>query len=133
MEAMQEFRDSLPSILSISDIFDTFLQLFCIFSTLGKPGQIHRIQEQHTESFRFRRQFHGNIEKITEAHHFSLNALKYYLNIATNTPYVLDKKAPNFAQGLDFLRFQMAVYTVFHQESESGIKKCNILEPGGKT
>ena len=38
----------------------------------------------------------------------------------------------NFAQGLDFLRFQVAIYTVFHEESESEVEKCKILEPGGK-
>ena len=26
----------------------------------------------------------------------------------------------------------MAIYTVFHEESESEVKKCKILEPGGK-
>ena len=48
------------------------------------------------------------------------------------TPYAFDKKTPNFAQGLDFLRSQVAIYTVFHEESESEVEKCQILEPGGK-
>ena len=58
------------------------------------------------------------------------------------TPYAFDKKTPNLAQGLDFLRFwarfwnsrhsQVAIYTVFHEESESEVKKCQILEPGGE-
>ena len=50
-----------------------------------------------------------------------------------STPYAFDKKTPNFAQGLDFLRSQVAIYTVFHEESESEVEKCQILEPGGKT
>ena len=49
-----------------------------------------------------------------------------------NTPYAFDKKTPNFAQGLDFLRSQVAIYTVFHEESESEVEKCQILKPGGK-
>ena len=49
-----------------------------------------------------------------------------------NTPYAYDKKTPNFPQGLDFLRFQVAIYTVFHEESESEVEKCQFLEPGGK-
>ena len=48
------------------------------------------------------------------------------------TPHAYDKKSSNFAQGLDFLRFQVAIYTVFHEESESEVEKCEILEPGGK-
>ena len=58
------------------------------------------------------------------------------------TPYAYDKKTPNFAQGLDFLRFwarfwdsrhfQVTIYTVFHEESESEVKKCQMLEPVGK-
>ena len=28
------------------------------------------------------------------------------------TPYAHDKKTPNFAQGLDFLKSQVAIYTV---------------------
>ena len=48
------------------------------------------------------------------------------------TPYAYDKKSRSFAQGLDFLRFQVAIYTVFHEESESGVEKYKILEPGGK-
>ena len=28
---------------------------------------------------------------------------------------------------------QLAIYTVFDEESESEVKKCKILEPGGKT
>ena len=27
---------------------------------------------------------------------------------------------------------QLAIYTVFDEESESEVKKCQILEPGGK-
>ena len=27
---------------------------------------------------------------------------------------------------------QVAIYTVFHEESESEVEKCKILEPGGK-
>ena len=27
----------------------------------------------------------------------------------------------------------MAIYTVFHEESESEVKKCQILEPGGES
>ena len=50
----------------------------------------------------------------------------------STTPYAFDKKTPNFAQGLDFLRSQVAIYTVFHEESESEVEKCKILEPGGK-
>ena len=63
-------------------------------------------------------------------------------HIISHTPYAFDKKTPNFAQGLDFLRFwarfwdsrhsQVAIYTVFHEESESEVEKCQILEPGGK-
>ena len=45
-----------------------------------------------------------------------------------HTPYALDKKTPNFVQGLDFLRFQVAIYTVCHEESESEVNKCKILE-----
>ena len=26
----------------------------------------------------------------------------------------------------------LAIYTVFYKESESEVKKCQILEPGGK-
>ena len=48
------------------------------------------------------------------------------------TPHAYDKKSQNSAQGLDFLRFQVAIYTVFHEESESEVEKCKILEPGGK-
>ena len=56
-------------------------------------------------------------------------------NIRENsgTPYAFDKKTPNIAQGLDFLRSQVAIYTVFHEESESENEKCKSLEPGGKT
>ena len=59
-----------------------------------------------------------------------------------NTPNILNKKHVNFGQGLDFLRFwarfwdtrrsQVAIYTVFHEESESEVEKCKKLEPGGK-
>ena len=35
-------------------------------------------------------------------------------------------------EGLDFWRSQVAIYTVFHEESESEVEKCQILEPGGK-
>ena len=52
--------------------------------------------------------------------------------LCSDTPYAFDKKTPNFAQGLDFLRSQVAIYTVFHEESESEVEKCQILEPGGK-
>ena len=31
------------------------------------------------------------------------------------------------------LRSQVAMYTVFHEKSESEVEKCNLLEPGGKT
>ena len=48
------------------------------------------------------------------------------------TSYASDKKASSFAQGLGFLRFQVAIYTVFHEESVSEVEKCNILEPEGK-
>ena len=44
----------------------------------------------------------------------------------TSTPYALDKKASNFAQGLDLLRSQMAIYNifvVFQEESESEVEK----------
>ena len=41
-----------------------------------------------------------------------------------------DKKTPNFAQGLDFLRSQVAIYTAFDEESESEVETCQILEPG---
>ena len=27
---------------------------------------------------------------------------------------------------------QVAIYTVFHEESESEVNKCQILEPGGE-
>ena len=47
-------------------------------------------------------------------------------------PYACDKKTPNFAQGLDFTRFQVATYAVVDEESESEVEKCNILEQGGK-
>ena len=47
----------------------------------------------------------------------------FYANNYTCTPYAFDKKTPNFAQGLDFLRFQVAIYSVFHEESESEVKK----------
>ena len=53
------------------------------------------------------------------------------LNLASITPYAYDKKTPNFAQGLDFLRSQVAIYTVFHEESESEVKNKHFLEPGG--
>ena len=36
-------------------------------------------------------------------------------------------------QGLDFLRSQVATHTVIHEESESEVETCQILEPGGKT
>ncbi len=48
------------------------------------------------------------------------------------TPYAFDKKTPNFAQGLDFLRSQVLVCTVFQEESESEVEKCQSLESGGK-
>ena len=32
--------------------------------------------------------------------------------------------------GLDFLRSQVAIYTVFQKESESEVEKCQSLEPG---
>ena len=59
------------------------------------------------------------------------------------TPYAFEKKTPNFAQGLDFsriwARFEtpdmprwLYMHTVFHEESESEVEKCQILEPGGK-
>ena len=49
------------------------------------------------------------------------------------TPYACDKKTLNFAEALDFLRFQVAIYAVFHEESESEVEKCQIVEPGEKT
>ena len=48
------------------------------------------------------------------------------------TPYAYDKKSQNFAQGLDFLSFQVAIYTVFHEESESEVEKCHFLRPEAK-
>ena len=68
-----------------------------------------------------------------ETHIFVINSLEslckgitYFSTyvVKTHTPYELDKKTPNFAQGLDFLRFQVAICTVFHEESESEVKKC---------
>ena len=32
----------------------------------------------------------------------------------------------------DSRHFQLAIYTVFHEESESEVKKCKKLQPGGK-
>ena len=48
------------------------------------------------------------------------------------TPHEYDKKTPNFAQGLDFLRSQVATYAVLQEESESKVEKLHVLEPGGK-
>ena len=31
------------------------------------------------------------------------------------------------------LRSQVAIYTAFHKDSESEVKKCQLLEPGGKS
>ena len=56
----------------------------------------------------------------------------FLIRTLLNTPYAYDKNTPNFAQGLDFLRFQVAIYTVVHEESESEVEKCRCLEPGGK-
>ena len=64
----------------------------------------------------------------TMAHHIQNHGFSYVLCYTLS----LDKKTPNFAQGLDFLRFQVAIYTVFHEESEAEVKKCQNLEPGGK-
>ena len=41
-----------------------------------------------------------------------------------NAPYAFAKKTPNFAQGLDFLSFQVAMGTVFDEESESEVEEC---------
>ena len=54
------------------------------------------------------------------------------LFIQEATPCAFDKKTINLAQGLDCLRSQVAICTVFDEESESEVEKCKILEPGGK-
>ena len=43
-----------------------------------------------------------------------------------STPHAFDKKTPIFAEGLDFLRSQVGIYTVVHEESESEVEKCQI-------
>ena len=48
------------------------------------------------------------------------------------TPYAFDKKTPTFAQGLDFSGSQVVIHTAFHEDSESEVEKCKVLEPGGK-
>ena len=45
--------------------------------------------------------------------------------IKTNMFYLFDGILAIFDQHL-------AIYTVFYKESESEVKKCKILEPGGK-
>ena len=52
--------------------------------------------------------------------------------MSSHTPDAYDKETLNFAQGLDFLRSQVAIHTVFDKESESEVEKCPVLEPGGK-
>ena len=43
------------------------------------------------------------------------------------TPYAYDKKTPNFAQGLNFLRSQVAIYRVVHEQFESEVEKYQIV------
>ena len=62
--------------------------------------------------------------------------------VVFHTPWQYDKKPVNFGQGLDFLKVfgqilgsrhaQVAICTVFHEESESDVEKIKKLEPGGK-
>ena len=47
-------------------------------------------------------------------------------------PMHMIRKQQHFAQGLDFIRFQVAIYKAFNEESESEVEKCQILEPGWK-
>ena len=39
----------------------------------------------------------------------------------------------NFDGFFDIFDQNLAIYTVFHEESESEVKKCQISDPGGKT
>ena len=43
-----------------------------------------------------------------------------------STPYQFNKKTLISAQGLDFLRSQVPVYTVCHEESESEVEGIRI-------
>ena len=62
----------------------------------------------------------------------NLEILHPDLEIQTLIAYSKFHDLINFSVLLDSRHVQLAIYTVFDEESESEVKKCQILKPGGE-